>query len=150
MKTLAELAQSSAFIFLSPHLKVCKMGGILLFYIIISSCFSGKTTHFLLAVNPFQSPFITSDYMNTCIELFSVRKHKEFEKSHAKNPSSLCLEIKAEIKKCQTSDAVCNLDLVSVCVSFGESPASQGCLLFCVASLAQTPEGCAEVTLLSL
>lgn len=50
---------------------------------------------------------------------------------------------------------MCNLDSVSLYVSFGESPTSQGCLLLCVASLAQAPErsgegsGAVEVTLLS-
>lgn len=47
------------------------------------------------------------------------------------------------------------LDFIFLCVSFGESPTSEGCLLFCVASLAQTPEGsgkgtgAVEMTLLS-
>lgn len=100
MKKLAEVAQSNVFIFLSPHLKVSKMRGILLFYIIISSCFSRKTINFLLVVSPFQSLFLPYDYLNTCTELFPVRKHKEFEKTHAKKPSSLSLEIKAEMKNC--------------------------------------------------
>lgn len=72
-----------------------------------------------------------------------------------KNTSSLCLETKAEIKKCQTS-ALCTPDLVSVCQLWWVTNL-HGYLLFCLASLAtenrtilESNRGCVGEVIVSL